>query len=136
MNNEILEAVRKTLPELQMKELQEALKKASDYDRVLNSYEECSRKRNELERENIEFKSTVERCKNESLKAQEVIREYEIKELRTQLNCAEAIAKEIKELAMAAFRNPTVVKSYNKQVPVPSGQFMQYATETETISKD
>jgi len=122
MNQEIIEAIQKSLPAIQMDALKTELAKAAkvaDLEITITTL----RKQIEIERELQQSlsKSLAEANarakKTEELELQE--RNLKVQMLEIKLQCEQVVSSNIKELAMAAFRNPTIHKSFNKPVAVP-----------------
>ena len=143
MNKEILEAVQKSLPAMQMDALKAELAKAESVPSLQSTINTL---KSQIESMNNDRQKLVEQLnevnvrakKTEELKEQE--RNLRVKELEIKLQCEQAISSNIREMAMAAFRNPTITKSFNIPVAVPgSAQCTGYVTNehvTETTKTE
>lgn len=131
MNEEILDAIEKSLPSIQMEVLRKELEKASKHDDLVTSNKVLNDKSHRLEVELSYARSKIAKAEAEQSEAAEIKRKFEIEKLKYELEAQKVISREIRELAMAAFRNPTVTKSFNRQVIVPSGDYLQSAAEFE-----
>ncbi|MBK7892856.1 MAG: hypothetical protein IPJ84_18990 [Bdellovibrionales bacterium] len=134
MTKEIMDAIEKSLPSMQMEVLRKDLEKASKYDAVLSENSVLREKNNRLEIDLSSVRSKIAKAETEISDAADVKRKFEIEKLKYELESQKCISREIRELAMAAFRNPTVIKSFSRQVAVPSGGYAHCASESETQS--
>lgn len=134
MNEEILKAIANALPSMQMEALRAELKKASEYDNLCKAV-------NQLKDDNAKLKMELDKYKAIESQMQTAIREsndiknsFEKKRSDIELQCANSRIGDLKELMNAAFRNPTIHKSFNRHVPVPSNGYTNLVTELETTA--
>lgn len=126
MNQEILDAVAKALPKMQADVLHAELKKASEHQHLTSRVAELAQQLHDAKLDAARLSLIVK--KDEELKARELevqnkLRQLEIDLLKKDVQCANLVTSNVKELAMAAFRNPTVYKSYNKTIPDPNANY-------------
>lgn len=129
MTQEILEAIQKSLPAMQMDLLKKELDKAAKYDKLEKELQDSRNAHSALILKHDVLQKLEVEMKTEKEKAQLVQRDFELKKLEYELKVEKEKTQAIKELAYAAFRNPTVHKSY--QVPV---QNMGYTTQVSEIT--
>lgn len=138
MDQNILDAIQKSLPAMQMDALKKELEKAGYYDKLMSQLSECQKENSGLRYERDALKKLEIEMRTEKEKAQLIQRDFELKRLQHEVDTAKTVAKEIKELAMAAFRNPTIHKSYNRSIPLKNNEYSsgstmsEYTSETET----
>lgn len=128
MNNEIMEAIKKTLPTMQVEALKIELDKASRLPSVQKDLDSCREQISKLLSE-LNALRALEIYKNDLDKKSQAM---EVEILKIKL-CAESDKNAIiKELMFAAFRNPTIHKSFNKMIAVPAGGHTNNVTDHET----
>lgn len=130
MDQNILEAIQKSLPAMQMDALKKELEKASMHDKLMSQLTECQKENSALRFERDKLKKLEDEMKFEKEKAQFVQRDFELKKVQHELQCEKEITMAVKDLAHAAFRNPEIYKNY--QVPVPNNGWTTPVTETTT----
>jgi len=135
MDQSILDAISKALPAMQMDVLRNELQRASEYEGLKQLNGELSSTIARQSKENVELtKKLIEHetldTKRSILEAKE--RALDIELLKIKVSCAEEKYAAVKDLAYAAFRNPTVQKSYNRHVGIPSGGYQNLVSESET----
>lgn len=135
MNQEILEAIQKSLPTMQMDALKKELEKASMLDSIVNELNDYKNRLKEMADKYSKLLLIEDEMKRKILDAEKTVRDFEIKALKVQIDKHISVADNIKELAMAAFRNPTIYKSFNKMNRNPGGYLEQYS-ESEQTSVD
>lgn len=139
MNKEIIDAITKSLPAMQVEVLNQELKKAGEYETLKLRFED-------LNKEASKYLDTITRL-TKQIKSEEELsireaaisdreRRYELEILKKDAQCSKDTLVAVRDLAMAAFRNPTVYKSYNKPMEIQSGNYINQVTENETISTD
>jgi hypothetical protein len=135
MNQEILEALRKSLPSIQVDLLKAELAKAEKLATVEHQLAKAHEENKIIITQKDLLQSEVARLKA-ICKAEEELNklknEFEVERLKYQLAAEKEKTLAIKELAYAAFRNPTVIK--NTSIPVAgsahSAGWTQPITET------
>ena len=130
MDQNILEAIQKSLPAMQMDALKKELEKASMHEKLMSQLTECQKENSALRFERDKLKKLEDEMKFEKEKAQFVQRDFELKKVQHELQCAKEITMAVKDLAHAAFRNPEIHKNYH--VPVPNNGWTTPVTETTT----
>jgi len=137
MNKEIMEAVTKHLPAMQMEVLKQELEKEKLVDSLRDEMAILKVDKAKLAKtiEDI-TKNMVDqdilKKRVEVVEKREQALELEI--LKKDVQCSKDTLVAVRDLAMAAFRNPTVYKSYNKPMEIQSGNYINQVTENETIS--
>lgn len=120
MDSELLDLVKKHLPAMQVDALRAELDKAKEVDRLQQRIKSLEDTHQSDLRENSSLRSEISRLKVFEAKADEVAkqeRDIEIKLLKKDVECANSTLSRVENLAMSAFRNPTVYKSFSKEVP-------------------
>lgn len=135
MDQNILEAIQKSLPAMQMDALKKELEKAAMHEKLMSQLIECQKENSALRYERDSLKKLEVEMKTEKEKAQLVQRDIELLKVKHELQCQKEILASVKELAMAAFRNPTVYKNWNRMAPVEGQPYSTHnlnGSETET----
>lgn len=140
MDQNILDAIQKSLPAMQMDALKKELEKAGHYDKLILQLSECQKENSGLRYERDSLKKLESEMRTEKEKAQLIQKDFELKRLQHEVDSAKLVAKEIKDLAMAAFRNPTITKSFNRNIPLKNSEYSAgsslYETASETETRD
>jgi DNA repair exonuclease SbcCD ATPase subunit len=142
MNNEILEAIQKSLPSMQMDALKAELAKLErlpalekQIELLNKSLEEENKKYSDMTSKYYEVNTRAK--KTDELNKQE--NELKVKMLELELKLEKEASKRVEALAMAAFRNPTVHKSYYKNETPANPSYGNLNSSTnggETVSVD
>lgn len=115
MNQDILDAITKSLPSMQVDALKAELKKAErvpDLEKIIAHLRECDAN---FQKTNSQQRQEIERLKKfevDDLRIREEKRMLDVKILEIKLIAKEETLKAVSDLAHAAFRNPTVVKTF------------------------
>ena len=122
MNQEIIEAIQKSLPAIQMDALKTELAKAASVTQLqaqIKSLQDdlVSKDRQLSEAVSKRYEAEARAKKTDELAEQE--RNLKVQMLEIKLAAEINTANRVEALAMAAFRNPTIHKSFNKPVAVP-----------------
>jgi hypothetical protein len=132
MDKEILDAITKSLSNMQMTALKEELAKASLLASVQNDLQKL---RDAHSKQNIEMNDLMSLDRKfVDLEKRELKLEVEL--LKKDIACANLTLSHVRDLAMAAFRNPTIYKTFNKQIPAQPGSFFNSTCEQETETRD
>ena len=141
MTEEILKAIQNSLPAMQVEVLKGELKKAEQLpmkdQEIARLNSELDRVKKNLSEEQIKrFDADARAKKTEELKDQE--RDIKVKMLELELRLEKDASGRVERLAMAAFRNPSVHKSYVTPVAIPGSRdcagHMQTGTGSETTT--
>lgn len=125
MDQKILDAIQQSLPAMQMDALRKELDRAKMHDNVLDEFKELKVRYDLRQNEVNQLTSQVSELKNKILKQEELDKreqKLEVELMKKDLACAQQILAGVKELAMAAFRNPTIMKTYYRQENLEPGQ--------------
>jgi molecular chaperone GrpE (heat shock protein) len=139
MDQNILDAIQKSLPAMQMDALKKELEKATMHDKLMSQLTECQKENSALRYERDGLKKLEVEMKTEKEKAQLMQRDFELLKVKHELECQKGIVNAVTNLAMAAFRNPTITKSFNRNIPLKNTEYASGSTmsensfETETI---
>lgn len=137
MNQDILEAIAKSLPAMQMDSLRKELEKAKLYEQVAKEKQDELKISSDLRLQLIIKDSQIIDLKKQVLTKEDLEkreRDLQLELLKGKAQCAEQKYEAVKDLAYAAFRNPTVVKSFNRHVGVPSGGYTNVVSESESTA--
>lgn len=126
MNEEILEAVKKSLPSMQVDLLKKELLQAG---RVPGLESELATYRKNLADAQDVLATAKAACAE--LRSREVKladlekkeRDLEVSRLKYELEAQRSHFSSMKEIVLAAFRNPTVYKNFNKTIPDPGANY-------------
>lgn len=139
MNKEILDAIVKTLPQMQVEALQAELKKAAEYSRLVERLNDMTNGSIKLTEEISTLKAKLKKEEDLAKYEEELRRQdqnLKITLLQKDLDCAKEVANEVKQLAMAAFKNPTVTKTFNMPVAVHNQGYVGSGFGSETTSTE
>ncbi len=126
MTNEILEAIQKSLPTRQFKMFMEELEKAKKVPDLEEQLKQRNQRIDDLINDNsklmLSIKSETDlKIREEALKIGQQNLALEL--LKKDVECAKLSLAKVENLAMAAFRNPEVHKSYHREVIDPSNTY-------------
>lgn len=119
MNEEILEAVKKALPSIQVDVLKKELDKAARFEILQKEHEATHKKNNELHNAITELREK----EVEYNKVSELKRNYELVKTQHELECAKKSYSDVKELFYAALRNPEYRRTGFTPMAIPSGSY-------------
>lgn len=139
MDQSILEAITKSLPAMQMDALRKELEKADRYEGLAKEKEALRLEGINLAGQIMSLKDTLAKhaaLDAKTLEIEKRERNLELEMLKAKLSYESQSRNEIKELAYAAFRNPTVTKSYSRHVGVPSGGYTNVVSESERVEQE
>lgn len=128
----ILKAIQDSLPKMQVEALQKELEKASKFDQLTKDLQASRDAHSKLILEHDALKKLEHEMKQKLEETLFIKREFEIKTLKIQLECAKEVTTAVTNLAMAAFRNPTVVKSFNRNIPLKNNEYASGAVMNES----
>lgn len=128
----ILKAIQDSLPKMQVEALQKELEKAAKFDQLTKDLQASRDAHSKLILEHDSLKKLENEMKQKLEEALFVKREFEIKKLQHELACAKEVTNAVTNLAMAAFRNPTIVKSFNRNIPLKDNEYASGSTMSES----
>lgn len=139
MNKEILDAVTKHLPSMQMEVLKQELYKAQKYEELTNEITTLN-----IENMNLlkKVKDLSDKISNEEMlnKRVQAVEKREmaldVELLKKEIECHKFTLQKVYDLSVMAFRNPTVYKNYNRGIAIPSGGYASTVCDSETTSQD
>lgn len=140
MNQEMLDAIKKVLPSIQIETLNEELARAKQLQPALEkikSFESMiSQKNDEISKHQAEIRR-LEGLVRTQAELDKVKNDFEIEKLKYQLQAEKDKLQAVKELTTAVFRNPTFTK--HTAVPVAmnnNGQCGYTVPVTETTTHE
>ncbi|MEO5348841.1 MAG: hypothetical protein H7836_04270 [Magnetococcus sp. YQC-3] len=143
MNKEILEAIAKTLPAMQAEILQRELTKAAAYDELKKKFDELAQVHKDATKIVVEYENRRQEIKDLELQLKAKTKEYEdgkrdleLKMVKHELQCQMNVKQDLKDLMYAAFRNPTIHKSFSKSVPVNNMGWTTNVQDSETTTQE
>jgi len=138
MNQEILEAIKKALPSIQVDFLKEELAKAEKLKSVQMLLDDAQNKIKELSNKIVTLNAEISSLnllvkKEKDLK--DIEEKFEVEKLKYQLQCEKEKLKSIENLTHTVFKNPRIVRT--KAVPVQgahgAGGYVGSGFESEDI---
>lgn len=143
MNNEILEAIKKALPSMQVDVINNELFKARKYDTLIEQHNDLKNihsktlaEKEELYKDKEKIKLTQQQLETKIKEYEDLKQSLEIKMLKHELQCERNSNINLKDLMYAAFRNPTVHKSFSKNVVIPNNSYSNVVSESEYTTQD
>lgn len=133
MNSEILAAIQKTLPAMELEVIKSELKKASEYEGLKTVIDQQQLINNDLTKNIRELKILIDTKNNEIddlnkkitvfINRENQIQQIEIKQemysLNYQLNSQREMNEKFMDLVKTIFKNPTVSTTVSKHVTTP-----------------
>ena len=139
MNQEMLDAIKKVLPSIQIETLNEELAKAkqlpAEQEKVKQHQADSANLREQVRKHEAEISRLNGLVKTQA-ELDKIKNDFEIQKLTYQLQAEKEKHSAVKELVSAVFRNPTYIK--DTQVPVAYNNngmsgFTVPVTETTTV---
>jgi hypothetical protein len=128
MTQEIMDAIAKSVPSMQMEALKAELKKAEDLPSITAQYEARGKKIEELS-DTINTLQIRARAWENLATAEKALslreQKLEVELLKKDLTCKQNVIDSQERLMMAVFRNPIFRKTMNGQEPCNNAQYAQ-----------
>lgn len=137
MLEELLEAVKKNLPQMQVELLRQEFKKAEEFDGLIKEKERLLNEKRQLQ-DSINSLTTQLVSLKQQMKPQEELekreRDLQLTLVNNNLKAEQDKNNQLRELMYAAFRNPTVNKSFIQPFMNQQTGYMNTGSGNETTT--